>query len=190
VAQRVLQQVGERALELRRVGVDQRQVVVEHEPDPLRARADGLDGSADHLLDRGPVAPRRRRPGLEARQVEQLLHQAREPGALADDRGGQLAAVVGGEARRAERLGRRDHRRQRRAQVVRDGAQDRRLELVRAPQRGRLDHLPGERLAVERRRQQGLQRGNDPLPQGLERRGGRVARDEQRADRLRAALQR
>ena len=59
VAQRVLEQVRERALELRGVGVDQRQVAVdrEAEPRPGRRRAPRRRRAQD-LLDRAPVAPR------------------------------------------------------------------------------------------------------------------------------------
>ena len=73
-------------------------------------------------------------------------------------------------------LGRGEDRGQRGAQVVRDGAQQRGLELVAAAQRARLDDLALQRLALERRGEQRLERRDDALLQALERASDGVAR--------------
>ena len=135
------------------VGEDQRQVAVDGE---LHAAPPGrpadVDRLAQHLLDRAPVAARLGRARLQPRELEQLVDQAREPRALGSHAGRELAPLLVARGRRGERLGRRDDRRQRRAQVVRDRAQHGGLDLVRAAQRARLDDLARERVARERRR--------------------------------------
>ena len=82
VARGVLEQVRERALELRGVGEDQRQVAVDRELDALGATpadvtASRSSSSIEHQSRRGSARAR-----LQARELEQLVDQAREPRAL------------------------------------------------------------------------------------------------------------
>ena len=176
VAHSVLQQVGEGALELHGVGLDQRQIRIEPE-----LRAGSLGGGADDLLERGSSrAAASTVPACRRERSSSFSNEPGEAGALGGDRGRELAPVLVREIRGAERLARGHHRRQRRAQVVRDRTQDRGLELVRAPQRGRLvDHLARELLAIERR---GQQRAEAPA-----RRARAAAAGASRGDRERAA---
>ena len=88
--------------------------------------------------------------GLQARDVEQVLDQAREPLALLDHRLAQLVALLGAGAGRVERGAGGDDRGQRRAQVVGDRAQQRGLQLVAAPQRLGLDRLRLHPVALAR----------------------------------------
>ena len=148
----------------------------------LRRQVELVDRGADDLLDRAPLGMRLGGVGLQPREVEQVVDQAREPPRLLGHRRRELGALVRRQRRRVQRLGARQDRGQRRAQVVRDGAQQRGLDHVAAAQRGGLDHLGLQRVALQRRRQQRLQRGRDPdlhAPQhGLRRARGQ----HQRAD--------
>ena len=90
---------------------------------------------------------------LQARQVEQVADEVVEPVGGGEDR---LAAARRGRRRRSSRSarasapGRGRDRHQRRAQVVADRAQQRRLHRVGAPQRLGLERLALELLAVDR----------------------------------------
>ena len=129
------------------------------------------------------------RAGLQARQVEQLVDQPRQPRALARDRRPRArAASSSSSAGEPSASAAGDDRGQRGAQVVRDRAQDGGLDLVRAAQRARLDHLARERARARARR-----RAAPRAPGAIAlapRRARRVARDEQRAEPLLAAQQR
>ena len=57
---------------------------------------------------------------------------------------------------------------------MRDGAQQRGLELVAAPQRRGLDHLALQRVALDRRAEEGLEGGHDALAAGARRTLGRA----------------
>ena len=98
-------------------------------------RAGVLERGADHLVERDPVGARLGRAGLQAREVEQLVDEPREPRgsrARSCPLSSARSAVV--ERGRRQRLAGGDDRGQRRAQVVRDRAQHRGLDLVAAPQ--------------------------------------------------------
>ena len=98
-------------------------------------------------------ALRRRRAALEARQVEQLVDHPRQARLPPRPPHPPAPPARPGAARGGERLAGRADRRQRRAQVVRDGAQQRGLEVVglRRSACG-LDHLAlGARRARVRR---------------------------------------
>ena len=109
VAQRVLDQVRERAPQLAGVGAHQRQVGARSTAAPRSRRAGVLDRGADHLLERAPVLARLGGARLQPREVEQLVDEPRQPPALVRDRVGQLEPVLGVEAtaRRAPRRRRR-----------------------------------------------------------------------------------
>ncbi len=80
VADRVLDHVRERPLELGRVGLEQRQVGLDRDVERRRGRRSTLrDRGLDQLLGRGPVGARVQLAGLQAREVEQVVDQAREP---------------------------------------------------------------------------------------------------------------
>ena len=175
VADRVLEQVGERALELRGVGL----------------RASGSPGSTA-IRDRAAGArrgrPRRRGPPPRARPSRAAAGRRRPPaatGRAACRPGREAPRLLGDRRARApgarsrlvdggvERLARRHDRRQRRAQVVRDGAQHRGLDLVAAPQRPALDELrlerargPASRPAARRARGPRGRAARSPRPSG------------------------
>ena len=92
-------------------------------------------------------------------------------------------ALLVGQRRRAERVAGGDDRGQRRAQVVRDGAQQRGLDVVAAAQRRGLDRLGLHRVAAQGDGDERLERGHD-----LRRAarcvdlGREIARDEQRRE--------
>ena len=97
-----------------------------------------------------PVKGRRMwrgRPGRR-RNVDQVLDQPREPPALLDHRLAELVALGRRRAGRVEGGAGGDDRGQRRAQIVGDRAQQRGLELVRAPQRLGLDRLGPHPVAL------------------------------------------
>ena len=121
---------------------------------PASSTASRSTSSTDVQSRRGSAAP-----GLQPRQLDQLVDEPRQPGALARDarRRARVRSSSDSDGD-AERLGAGRDRGQRGAQVVRDRAQDRGLDLVRAAQRARLDHLADEPLALERGGEQRLQR--------------------------------
>ena len=87
VAPCVLEHVHERALHLHRIDAHERQLFVDRQAELLGARAQLGERRADQLLDRSPVAARLRRAGFQAREVEQVVDESREPlGLLADHR--------------------------------------------------------------------------------------------------------
>ena len=156
----VLEQVGEGALELGRVGAERRQLGVERQPHRLAAGADRVPRRLQQPRQIDRLAARLGVPGLQPRDVEQVLDQAREPLALLDHRLAQLVALLGGDAGRVEGGAGGDDRGQRRAQVVGDRAQQRGLQLVAAPQRPGLDRLRLHAVALAR---QLLQLGQRPV---------------------------
>ncbi len=182
VARRVLQQIRERALQLRGIGADQRQVGGDRQREGPGRQRDVVDGGQHHLLDRAPLHARLGRARLQARHVEQVVDQARQPPGLAGDVGHELAVLGGRQRGRAERAGRREDRRQRGAQVVRDGAQQRGLEHVGTAQSARLDHFTLQRLALDRGTEDGFERGDHALLQALEHRRGQPGGDQQRPE--------
>ncbi len=100
------------------------------------------------------------------------------------DRLEQLRAILVTQVKRriAERADRRAHTRERRAQVVRHRAQQRRLDEVAAPQRLGLERLALEARAVDRDREQRRERREEPLLRRDDRIGalGRVERPDAR----------
>src|SRR6185295_18768729 len=88
--------------------------------------------------------------GFEPREVEQLVDEVRQPRRLDRDRRREGATVVVRETLALQRLAGGDDRRQRRTQVVRDGAQQGGLQLVAAAQRLCLYRGPGPRARLLR----------------------------------------
>jgi hypothetical protein len=70
---------------------------------------DSLTGAVQHLAEVNLLAVRLRLAGLQARHVEQVLDQAREPLALGDNRLAQLGPLALGERHRTERRAAGDH---------------------------------------------------------------------------------
>jgi hypothetical protein len=105
VLDRVLDEVDEHVLEQHRVDRDQ-QVAGDVDRRPARAEhvREAVERRAAQLLDRDPLAGRLQ-AGLDARDAEEVLQHALEPGRLVDDRVEQLGARVrrGGRRRRAAR---------------------------------------------------------------------------------------
>ena len=166
VAQRVLEQVRERALELRGVGVGSaagRASIVSSSA--LGPGAGRPRRGAQHLLDRRPVAPAaRRRPPRGARgraACRPAARAARPRSAIARGelaRGPRRRASATPSASPAARIAVSGERRS--CETARS---TRGLDLVAAPQRARLDDLAREPLALERGGQQRLERGHDAL---------------------------
>ena len=92
----VLEQVHESALELRGVGVDQRQVGVDGQsegvgvPSPTSSAADRISSSIEHHSRRGSG-----RPGLQPREVEQLVDEPGQAARLLTDALAKLLALLG-----------------------------------------------------------------------------------------------
>ena len=116
----------------------------------------------DQLARVEPVGQRRHRAGLQLRQVEQVLDHAAHPLALVGDRLQQLAIVVG-QVGVAEAAGCGGDGHQRGAHVVGDGAEQCRLQLVRARQRLGLHLLALAALALLAQRDQAGQAAGDPV---------------------------
>ncbi len=157
----------------------ERQVLVgEHDLDA----APGLD-AVEHLqhevVDRPVARLRSGGAGLEPREVEEVAHDPVEPLRLAEDRLGELAAVVGIERELAvrERAGRGEDRHQRRAEVVAHRAQERRLQRVAAAQGLGLEGLRRQPLAFVGQLAQRLQ-GRLRLLGAPPRPGGELADDD------------
>ncbi len=114
-------------------------------PNPRRVRRLG-DGLLEQIVDRPERTLRRRRARLQARQIEHVLDQPAQPRDLDSDRLEQPGAIVARqvELRALEPVDRGAHRRERRAEVVRDGVEDDRLDRVRAAE-------PSRPLAARRR---------------------------------------
>ena len=128
-----------------------------------RTTSPPADRVARRLQQAGHVdrlAPRLGFAGLQPRDVDQVLDQAREPLPLLDHCLAQLVALGRRGAGRVEGGAGGDDRGQRRPQVVRDRAQQRGLELVRAPQRLGLDRLGPHPVALAL---QLLQLGQGPV---------------------------
>ena len=87
VAHGVLEQVRERALELGGVGPDRRHVGIDGEPHVATGRRQPLAGGVRRRPRARPSPARLGAPGLEPRQVEQLVDERRELLALLDHRG-------------------------------------------------------------------------------------------------------
>src|SRR5262245_36535074 len=97
--------------------------------------AGGYSGSSTECRFPGAAVPSVHRPDaglgcrcpcLEPRKIEQVVDQAVEAPCFRDDRGGELPLVVAVELEvvLGKRAGRREHRHERRAQVMADGAKD------------------------------------------------------------------
>jgi hypothetical protein len=119
-----------------------------------------MTSSIAHGSGRGSAAPASRRE----RSNRSSIRRDRRRLSVDHDRG-ELEPLGLAQLRRRKAPARRRDRRQGRAQVVRHRAQERGLEDVRAPQRARLDRVPEEALALERGRQQRLERRHDPFLQ-------------------------
>ena len=136
-----------------------------------------MTSSIEHHSTRGSAARASRRD-----MVEQVVDQARQALGLAADVTDQLAALALGDRRRVERSDRGQDRRQRRAQVVRDGPQQGGLEVVGAAQGARLDDLAQQRVALDGGAEDRLERRHHALAQALDDVRRQAGRDEQGAD--------
>ena len=185
--QRVLDQVREDALDLDRVDVDERALA--REVDAIAARQI-LHRLANEIVERPDLGLGLRTAGFEPREVEQIADQPAEPLGVDGDRVEQHAAVLVAEDERlaAQRADRGRDPGQRRAEVVRDGAQQRGLDEVAAAQRLGLERLLLQAAAVERNREQRCERRQEALPHGEIRVG--IGRRVERADRAPLDLER
>ena len=178
VAQRVLDQVRERAPQLAGVGAQRAAGRARSRAAPGRARRcprprRGSTSSSEHQSSRGSAVPacsRARSSSWSTSRASRRLSCA-----IVSASSSRSSAPSDGDD---ERLAGGHDRRQRRAQVVRDRPQDGGLDLVAAPQRARLDDLGGQPLALERGPQQRLERGSDALARDLLGGGGHEQRAE------------
>ena len=102
-----------------------------------------------NLVEGVPLKPRLGASRLQHREVQQLLDQTAEAGGGVEHLLAHVGDVLARGAIGVERRGRHEDRRKRRAQVVRDRAQDSCLELVAAAQRLVLDHARLQLGAVD-----------------------------------------
>ena len=134
----VLDQVRQHLVHLRVVEVHRWQLVGQVQRQ--RVRRDQRPQPRGHLVDQGgrlvPAAIRLERAALQARQVQQVAHDAVEPMRLLLDGLGEAAPrlVVPLHVALAQAAGRGQDRGQRRAQVVAHRVEQRRLHLVGAAQ--------------------------------------------------------
>ena len=160
--QRVLEQVRENALNLDRVDAHERSLAGD-----VDAIVSGqvADGFPNQVVERPHLHLGLGAARFEPREVEQVADEAPEPLGVHGDRVQEHPAVVVAEDEclAAERSDRRRDPRERRAQVVRDRAQQRRLHEVAAPQRLGLERLLLEAAAVERHGEQRCERRKEPV---------------------------
>ena len=94
VAERVLDQVDEHTLDLRRVDAHRGALVGQRRDDAVAVGADRLQRTPDELVHRPELDDRARGAGLEPREVEQVRDQPVEPPRLGADRREQLVAIA------------------------------------------------------------------------------------------------
>ncbi len=150
VAQRVAQQVGERAFEQPGIGAQQRQAFGDVEPDRVRARQPVQRQRRD-LLDRHRLDERLQRTGLQAAHVEQVGDQPVEPvGGVLDGREQLLLVILGvGDVGLPQAADARLDRCQRRTQVVADRGEKCGPHPVSGLERLGLRGLGAQPVAVE-----------------------------------------
>ena len=91
--QRVVEEVHERTLDLRRVGVHRRGIAVELGDDALTAWTELLERPGDEIVGRPQLLMRCRGAALQAREVEQVADDPVEPLGFATDRLDEIIAV-------------------------------------------------------------------------------------------------
>ena len=146
VLERVVEEVRKHALDLGGVDLDRRSLGADLQPDPSGLRAETRERLADELVHMPELAMRLGRPGFKAREVEELLDEPIKTRRLALDRLGEPEPVLRLQHQPGtrERVGRGEDRGERRAQVVGDRPQERRLQRVAAAQRLGLEHPFGK----------------------------------------------
>jgi hypothetical protein len=182
VARGVLQDVREGTLELRRVRAHEGQVALDRDVERARRQGEVVDRRLQHLVDRARLGARLGGVGLQAREIEQVLDEARQPLRLLLDAARELAALPVLDVVGRQRLRRRHDRGDRRPQVVADGPQQRGLDDVAAPQRPRLDDVAEQLVALLRRGEQRLELRHCPLLRAPEHVLRQAGGQEQRAD--------
>jgi hypothetical protein len=165
VPQGVVEQVGEDALELDRVGAHEWQRGVDGHGERSWRRAELVDGGEDDVVDGAPLEPRVGGPGLEAREVEEVVDQAREAPAFLEDDRPELQTLFLAQLARRESACTRGDRGEGRAQVVGNRAQQGGLQDVRAAQRARFHRLAEQAVALECGGEQGLQGRHNTVTQ-------------------------
>ena len=189
--ERVLEQVHEHALDLLRVDAHRRRVVGQRRP--RRARRRRRARRAPARRGRRPARPRARaaprRPASRERSSRLPTRRSRRSASArivsSSSRGRRRSSS---RSSRASALAEVEDRHQRRAQVVADRAQDRRLDRVAPAQRLGLERLALQALAVDRDGEQRRERGQEPPPRGGARRAAALEHGScRRADRPRAS---
>src|SRR5258705_9891857 len=90
----VLQYVYERPLHLHGIDADKRHVTVDREAEVLLAGGQVGERRAQHLLDRGPRGTRLGGARFKTREVQQIVHKARETQRLLLDDRGHLVTLL------------------------------------------------------------------------------------------------
>ena len=139
----VLDEIGDRPLHLAPIDLDDRRLAGHVHLLPPVDRVNRLPNEIHQIPC---LSLRRSRACLQPGQIEQIADQAGEPARLELDRLEQVLAVGAAQAqfRSQKRADRRPDAGQRRAQIVRHGPQQRRLDQVAAP-----EHLCLHRLALQ-----------------------------------------
>ena len=155
----VLEQVHEHLADHRLVDAHGRQLGGAVDVDDLAVERRGgvVDRGVEQLVDGHDRAPRLQHAGLDAREVEHVGDQAHEPVGLVLDAGDQRLALVLGHVLAQGRGGGGD-RGERRAQVVRDGLQQRGAQAVGLLQRLQQHALVLEARAPEREAEDAAER--------------------------------
>jgi hypothetical protein len=161
----VLDQVREHPLHLSAVDVDERGFA--DDVDTL-ACVERLDCFAGEIVERPELGLGRRAACLEARQVQQVAHEAAQAVRVELDRLEQLAAVGLAQMQRRvpERADGRTDAGERRTQVMRDRTEQRGLDEVAPPQGLGLERLALEPRAVDRHGQERRQRRQKAMLDG------------------------
>ena len=169
------------------VDVDERRLAGHLDTVP---RAEQVDRLVDEIVERPDLGRRRRAAGLEAGEVEQVADEPAQPLRVDVDRLEQLVPVFGAELQRRvpERADGRPDPRQRRAQVVRHRAEQRRLDEVAPAQRLGLERLLLQPVALDGDGEQRGERGQEAMPRRDVRIG--ALRHVDRADRPVGRLER
>ncbi len=136
-------------LDLRRVDLDGREVGARVHDDSLRV-GELVHRLREQLVRCPELGTRYRRPGLQPREIEEVLDEPLQAHVLRADRLQQLDPVLVGQGQLAalEPVERLLDRGQRRAQIVRDGLDDGGLDRVATSERLGLERVAGQPLPL------------------------------------------
>ena len=164
IARRILHQVRQHPLDLREIGAHRRKVRIDPHPElPPRAVARPVPRRSPPRPSTPPVAGRRRAPPASTDRADR--RSASPTGFPRRPRGFRARRARPRSPPGTDRGAGGDHRGNRRAKIVRDRAQDRRLDRLAAAQPLCLYRLGDEPLPFERQLEYGAERGHRSLTQ-------------------------